>query len=50
MKKVSSRENHTHLGPLDASSEYRSNAETLAERRAVEAVYRLAKLLDQLLN
>lgn len=50
LTKVASREQHTHLGPLDMSAEYRSNAEALAERRAVEAGYRLARLIEQLLK
>jgi hypothetical protein len=50
LKKVADREGHSHLGPLDLSADYRSDAETLAERRAVEAGYRLAKLLEQLLK
>jgi hypothetical protein len=50
LKKVSAREDHTHLGPLDLPAAYRADAESLAERRAVEAGFRLAKLLEQLLK
>jgi hypothetical protein len=50
LTKVAAREDHTHLGPLELSSGYRADAETLAERRVVEAGYRLAKLLDELLK
>jgi hypothetical protein len=50
LEKVAGREDHTHLGPLELSPGYRSDAETLAERRAIEAGYRLGKLLDQLLK
>jgi hypothetical protein len=50
LQKVAAREDHTHLGPLDLSPQYRTDAETLAERRAIEAGYRLAKLLDDLLQ
>jgi hypothetical protein len=50
LKKVADREGHTHLGPLDLSPEYKANAESLSERRATEAAYRLAKLLEQLLK
>lgn len=47
---ISARESHAHLGPLQASKEYRADAEALAERRAIEAGYRLGKLLNQLLH
>jgi hypothetical protein len=46
LDKVAAREGHTHLGPLDLSAEYKANAETVSERRAVEAGYRLAKSLE----
>jgi hypothetical protein len=50
LSKIAAREDHTHLGPLDLTADYRATAESLAERRAVEAGYRLAKLLEQLLK
>jgi hypothetical protein len=50
LQKVAAREDHTHLAPLNLSPEYRSNAETAAERRAAEAGFRLARLLEKLLN
>jgi hypothetical protein len=50
LQKVAARENHTHLGPLELSAEYGSNAEALCERRAIEAGFRLAKLLDEILK
>jgi hypothetical protein len=50
LQKIAARESHTHLGPLDVSDAYRADAESLAERRATEAGYRLAALLEQLLN
>jgi hypothetical protein len=50
LNKVAAREDHSHLGPLDLSAEYKTAAEGLAERRAVEAGFRLAKLLEQLLK
>jgi hypothetical protein len=50
LQKVAAREQHTHLGPLDLSAAYKANAESLAERRAIEAGYRLAKLLNDLLK
>jgi hypothetical protein len=50
LEKVAAREDHTHLGPLDLPLEYRSNAETISERRAIEAGFRLARLLEQLLK
>jgi hypothetical protein len=50
LQKVAAREDHTHLGPLDLAPEYRSNAETVAERRAAESGFRLARLLESLLS
>jgi hypothetical protein len=50
LQKVAAREDHTHLAPLDLPLEYRSNAETIAERRAAESGFRLARLLEKLLN
>lgn len=50
LKKVAAREDHTHLGPLDLSTGYKTDAEALAERRAVEAGFRLGKMLDELLK
>jgi hypothetical protein len=50
LNKVADREGRSHLGPLDLSAEYRSEAENLAERRAVEAGFRLAKLIQQFLK
>jgi hypothetical protein len=50
LQKVAAREDHTHLGPLDLAPEYHSNAETVAERRAIESGFRLARLLEQLLQ
>jgi hypothetical protein len=50
LQKVGGREDNSHLGPLDLPANYRSDAESLAELRAIEAGYRLAKLLDELLN
>lgn len=50
LKKVAAREGHAHLGPLELSANYKTDAEALAERRAVEAGYRLGKLLQQLLD
>jgi len=50
LDKVGSRETHSHLGPLNLSPEYRADAESIAERRAVEAGYRLGKLMDDRLN
>jgi hypothetical protein len=50
LKLIAARETHPHLGPLNLSAEYRANAETVAERRAMQAGYRLAALLQQLLK
>ncbi len=47
---IASREEHTHLGPLNVSAGYRKDAEALAERRAIEAGFRLAALLQQVLK
>jgi hypothetical protein len=50
LEKVAAREGHSHLGPLDLPASYKSGAEEIAERRAIEAAYRLAALLGQLLE
>jgi hypothetical protein len=50
LQKIAAREDHTHLGPLNLSDGYRADAESLAERRATEAAYRLAALLKELLK
>ena len=50
LQKVAAREGHTHLGSLDLSAEYKAEAETVAERRAAEAGYRLAAALQQALQ
>ena len=42
LAKVAAREGHSHLGPLDLPATYKTEAETVAERRAVEAAHRLA--------
>ena len=50
LKKVADREGHSHLGPLDLPANYKSDAEEVAERRAVEAGYRMAKAIEQMLQ
>ncbi|HEY4233715.1 MAG TPA: S1/P1 nuclease [Lacipirellulaceae bacterium] len=50
MQQIASREGHSHLGELELSASYKANAENLAERRAVEAGHRLAKVLQQQLK
>jgi hypothetical protein len=50
LKKISAREGHSHLGPLDLPANYRADAEQVAERRAVEAGYRSAKTIEQMLQ
>ncbi|HEX5470321.1 MAG TPA: S1/P1 nuclease [Lacipirellulaceae bacterium] len=50
LQKVSAREDHSHLGPLDLSANYKSQAEAICERRAAEAGYRLAAVVKQLLQ
>jgi hypothetical protein len=49
-QQIAAREGHSHLGPLDLPPGYATNAEIVAERRAVEAGSRLAKTLQQLLQ
>jgi hypothetical protein len=49
LEKVAAREGHTHLGSLDLSPAYKAEAEEVAERRAVEAAYRLAGTIKQML-
>ena len=50
LKKVSDREGHSHLGPLDLPASYKTMAEEVAERRAIEAGYRLAAAIQQMLK
>src|SRR5215213_5421760 len=50
LQKVAAREGHSHLGPLDLPPTYKAEAETVAERRAVEAGYRLAGAIQQVLQ
>ncbi len=50
LQKVAAREEHSHLGPLDLSANYKSQAEAVSERRAAEAGYRLAATVAQLLQ
>lgn len=49
-RQIADREGRSHLGPLNLPPNYKTDAENLAERRAVEAGHRLAKLLEQLLH
>jgi hypothetical protein len=48
--KIAAREGHPHLGDLNPSPQYEVDAENVAERQAVVAGHRLAKLLQQLLK
>jgi hypothetical protein len=50
LQKVASRERHTHLGSLDLPPNYKADAETVAERRAVEAAHRMAAIVRQSLQ
>ncbi len=50
LQKVAQREGHSRLGPLDLSPQYKLDAAEIAEHRAVEAAYRLAKTIEQLLQ
>lgn len=50
LKKVADREGHSHLGTLDLPPNYKADAEEVAERRAVEAGYRLASTIQQMLQ
>jgi hypothetical protein len=49
LQKVAAREGHSHLGPLDLPASYKADAENVAERRAVEAGFRLAAAIKQVL-
>jgi hypothetical protein len=49
-RQIAAREGHSHLGDLDLPTGYRTAAEDLAERRAMEAGTRLAKVLQQQLQ
>jgi hypothetical protein len=48
LQRVAAREAHTHLGDLRLPDKYADDAETVAERQAVIAGHRLAKLLEKL--
>lgn len=50
LAKVAAREGHSHLGPLNLPATYKTEAETIAERRAVEAAHRLAGAIQQVLK
>jgi hypothetical protein len=50
LAKVAAREGHSHLGPLDLAANYKTDAETVAERRAVEAAHRLAGAIQKMLQ
>jgi hypothetical protein len=50
LAKVAAREGHSHLGPLDLPPNYKIDAETVAERRAVEAGHRLAGAIQKVLQ
>jgi hypothetical protein len=49
-RQIAAREGHSHLGELDLPPTYKTDAENIAERRAVEAGHRLAKVLQNLLQ
>jgi hypothetical protein len=50
LQKVAEREGHSHLGPLDLTPAYKIEAEKVAERRSMEAGYRLAAAIEQMLQ
>jgi hypothetical protein len=50
LQKVAAREGHSHLGPLDLSPSYKTEAEAVAERRAIEAGYRLSAGIQKMLQ
>jgi len=50
LKKIAAREGHSHLGELDLPPKYKSDAEDVAERRAVESGYRLAATIEEMLQ
>src|SRR3954465_1829148 len=50
LQKIAAREGHSHLGPLELSPTYRTEAEAVAERRAVEAGYRLSAGIQKMLQ
>jgi S1/P1 Nuclease len=49
-QQIAAREGHSHLGPLTLPPSYRPDSEIIGERRAMEAGYRLAKVLQQQLQ
>ncbi|MFO0789175.1 MAG: S1/P1 nuclease [Pirellulales bacterium] len=50
LEQIGAREGHSRLGPLELSKKYRDDAEAVAERRAMEAGYRLAKKIEGMLK
>jgi hypothetical protein len=50
LEKIAAREGHSHLGPLDLAPKYKTDAEEVVERRAVEAGHRLAATIKQSLQ
>jgi hypothetical protein len=48
LQQVAARETHTHLGDLKLPEKYAADAEAVAERQAVVAGHRLAKLREKL--
>jgi hypothetical protein len=50
LAKIAAREGHSHLGPLELPATYKIEAETIAERRAVEAGHRLAGAVQKVLQ
>lgn len=50
VQKVAAAEGHPRLGDLHPPPSYITNAEQIAERRAVQSAYRTARLLEQLIN
>ena len=50
LAKVAAREGHSHLGPFNLGESYRADAEKVSERRAVIAAWRLAALVEKLLE
>jgi hypothetical protein len=50
LNRIADREGHSHLGTLDLPAKYKADAEEVAERRAIEAGYRLAATIEQALQ
>ncbi len=50
LQQIAAREGHSHLGPLNLNAAYKTDAESVGERRAIEAGYRLGAAVQKMLQ